>query len=486
MEETRSDAPITRVDGAPESGPALQGVDRPEEREDGEELGRRYRQATEEVLAKVGTSGTGYFAALAVTGAVTVLGALAWGLQLWYGFGLTGLYHPIMWGTYISNFIWWTGIAHSGTFISAALFLFRSPCRAAFSRVAEAMTLITALIASAYPIIHLGRAWRFYWLLPYPNQRDLWVTFQSPLLLDVVAVLGYLLFTALFFWVGLVPDVAILRDRSTGWRKTIYGLLSLGWEGTARQWKHHRMTYSLLACLAVPLVVFHSAGAWNLCLSILPDWRSTFFPPYFLAGAILSGLAMVLTITIPLRALLGLRSQITMAHLEYITRLIVVMSLLVTFSYLLESFMDWYAWREIQQVTLSYKAGGAVAPYFWAMKGCNSLVPLALLWPRVRGSVAALLVVALLINVGTWLERFVIITGSLGRDYIPYAWAEAGYVVSLPEWTVFVASVGWLLFCYLLFVRYLPVIPIAEIKQEILKEHREARAMRPAPGEVML
>lgn len=450
-----------------------------------EGLGRRYRQLTEEVLGRLGVSSPGYWITLAVSGALMLLGAGAWGLQLSQGMGLSGLQHPVMWATYITNFVWWAGIAHSGTLMSAVLYLLRAPFRPAFSRSAEAVTLITLVIAAAFPVIHLGRAWRFYWVAPYPNQRDLWVNFSSVLSIDMFAVLADFGVAFMFFWLGLIPDLALVRDRARGWRRTIYGLLSLGWEGTGRQWKHYLMAYPLLAALAAALVTWaHSIVSWDFALSIVPQWHSTLFAPYFVAGAIFSGLAMVLTLLIPTRALLKLESCITAWHLDWIARLVLMASLMVTFAHAIDYYLTWSGGDGLKKIVLLAMMRGPFAPYFWVMTFCVTVVPLALLWPRVRGSLPALFLISVLVNVGMWLERFVLITASLARDYLPYAWATEPYSFSLVEGAIFIGSLGAFLFCYLLFVRYLPVLPIAEYRRELLKEHREARALQVAENEV--
>lgn len=442
-----------------------------------------YRRITEDILGRMGASGRGYLLGLGAAGGLTLLGAAAWGYQLWKGMGVTGMSHPIMWATYITSFVWWIGVAHAGTFISAILYLFRAPFRPAFSRSAEAMTVIAILISSAFPIIHLGRAWRFYWLLPYPNQRDLWVTFRSPLILDVFAVITDLTVALLFFWLGLVPDLAILRDRAKGWARTIYGVLSLGWEGTGRQWKHYRLAYSLLAGLAVPLVISaHSIASWDFALTVVPGWHSTLLPPFFVAGAIFSGLAMVLTLSIPLRAWLGLKDQITDAHLDWIARLLLTLSLLFAFFRGMEYFMVWYGGTEIEKINMLYKASGAFAPWFWIMIVCTVLAPLAFFRRSVRRSAPALLAVSIAINTGMWLDRFIIIAGSLARDYLPDAWSDSGYRMTLVDLGILLGSLGFFLFCFLLFVRYLPVLPVAETKREYLRERREEEALRGASG----
>lgn len=447
-------------------------------------LQEEYRHVTEALFRRMFTSGTAYLLLLLTSLGMMGVGALAWGVQLRFGMGVAGYTHPVMWAIYISSFVWWIGIAHSGTLVSAILYLFRAKFRTAFARSAEAMTLIAIITAAAFPIIHLGRAWRFYWLLPYPNQRHLWPTFRSPLILDVFAVVAYLTVSALFFWLGLLPDLAVVRDRLKGWGRTLYGLASLGWEGTLRQWKHHHAAYGLLAGLATPLVIsVHSIVSWDFALAVVPGWHSTLFPPYFVIGAVFSGLGMVLTLVIPLRAALKLEEWIKPEHLDRISQLILAMSLLLTFCYGLEYGMTLRYGEEIDRANLLYKVFGAYAVPFWVSVLCNSVVPLALCSPRVRRSPWLLFPLSLLINLGMWLERFVIVLSSLGRDYLPYTWSPELYRISLVEWSLFIGSLGWFLFCYLLFVRYLPLLPIAELKRDMLKEQREQQALRQMPAE---
>lgn len=442
-----------------------------------EALAPEFRRLTEEPFARLWVDGRGYRLALAATALLFGVGALSWGYQLWAGIGVSGLQHPMMWAVYISSFVWWIGIAHAGTLTSALFYLFRAPFRAAFARSAEAMTLIAIVTSALYPVIHLGRAWRAYWLFPYPNQRQLWVTFTSPLILEVFAILADIGVVLLFFWVGLIPDMALLRDRSKGWRRTFYGLLAVGWEGTARQWRHRTMAYSILAALAVPLIVLvHSVAAWDFALAIVPRWHSTLLAPYFVAGAVFSGLALVLVLLIPLRRLLGLEGYITLRHLDQIARLVLVSSLLLTFAYLVDYWMAWHAPGQYARQDLLNKLTGDWAAPFWAVILLNSVLPLALFWPEVRQNTRWLFLICLLICVGMWLERLVLVAGSLARDYLPYAWAPEIYQVSLTEAGIFLGSLGWFGLCFLLFVRYFPVVPFAELKREALQQFREERA----------
>ena len=407
-----------------------------------------------------------YFVLLAACLLLITFGVWAWSQQVVHGLGVTGLQHPVMWGAYITTFVFWIGIAHSGTLISAILFLFRARWRASISRAAEAMTVFAVMTAGLFPIIHLGRPWLFYWLIPYPNQRTLWVNFRSPLLWDVFAVGTYFTVSAIFFYVGLVPDLAVLRDNASGWKRRIFSVASLGWLGTAREWKHFSSAYLFLAALATPLVVsVHSVVSWDFAVAVVPGWHSTIFAPYFVAGAIFSGLGMVLTLLIPARAILNLEDYITTHHLENVAKLIIVTSLIISYAYVTEVFFAWYSENPFEQAVFISRAVGDFAPLFWLMVLCNSVVPLVFFFSAARRNTAVLFAVSLLINIGMWTERFVIITGSLAREYSRTSWDL--YRPSWVEWSILLASFAWFAFWFLLFIRNLPAIPMAEVKESM-------------------
>ncbi len=436
-----------------------------------------YGRIHTDVLRTLAPPGRRYYAALALVGAVLAWAVYAWSVQLARGLGVAAFQRGVFWAVYIMNFVFWIGIAHSGTLISAILYLFRARWRAAISRTSEAMTVFAVLTAGLFPIIHLGRPWYFYWLIPYPNPRGLWVNFRSPLMWEVFAVGTYFTVSVVFLYVGLIPDLAAVRERTTGWRRRLYRLLSLGWRGTAAEWRHYRSAYLLLAALATPLVVsVHSVVSWDFAMALVPGWHSTIFAPYFVTGAIFSGLAMVLTLTIPLRRLLGLEAYITDRHLENVARLIVVTSLIVTYAYVCEFFMAWYSGNAFEQAVFRERALGTYAPLFWPMVFCNSVVPLTLLARRVRTNVRVLWVVALLVNVGMWLERFVIITGSLSFDYEPWYWADAVYRPRWVEYSITAGSFAWFLLWFLLFVKHFPAVPMAEVKEALAPEGSVGRS----------
>ena len=324
-----------------------------------------------------------------------------WTNQIYNGLQVTGLGDPVMWAVYITNFVFWVGIAHSGTLISAILFLFRTRWRTAVYRAAETMTIFAVATAGLFPVIHLGRPWFFYWLAPYPNERFLQPDFRSPLTWDFFAISTYLTISALFWFTGLIPDVANVREVATGWRKQLYTIVAMGWQGSDRQWRHFSMAYLLLAGLATPLVLsVHSVVSWDFAMAQLPGWHSTIFAPYFVAGAIFSGVAMVLTLLIPMRWVMGLEDLITPWHIDNLARIVLFTSLIVTYSYITESFMVWYAKDPFETVTFQMRYFGHYGVLFWIMVACNCVIPLALFSPRVRRNLRLLWVLSLFVNVG--------------------------------------------------------------------------------------
>jgi len=425
-----------------------------------------YSQVDNDILRAMKAPRWPYYAVFTANLAVLLWGAYAWRYQIVHGMGVTGLSHPVMWAIYITDFVFWVGIAHSGTLISAILYLFRVRWRASVYRTAEAVTVFALFTAGLFPIIHLGRPWFFYWLLPYPQFGDLWINFRSPLVWDVFAVMTYMIISMVFFFTGLVPDVAVVRNRATGWRHRIYAFLSQGWQGTDRQWRHYKAAYLFLAALATPLVIsVHSVVSWDFATSIVPGWHSTILAPYFVAGAIHSGLAMVITMLIPLRYIFGLEAYITQSHLENLAKLIILTGLIVGYSYGVEAFIAWYSNNVPEWSRFVYQVTGAYAIPFWIMILFNSLVPLLFFIKRIRTSTWWLLGIAILINIGMWMERFVIIVTALAHEYDPYSWG-----LYFPTWvgiSVTLGSFAWFFFWFLLFAKLLPVVSIVEVKEEL-------------------
>ena len=401
---------------------------------------------------------------LAVAG-VGLLG-YSWANQLISGIGLSGLNTPVSWGVYITSFVFWVGIAHSGTLISAILFLFRAKWRQSIYRAAEAMTVFAVMTAGLFPIIHLGRAWHAYWLFPYPNERLLWPNFRSPLVWDVFAVTTYFTVSSLFFLLGLIPDIAAARDqaRRGSLRHRVYHLLSFGWRGTDRQWHHFGKAYLYLAALATPLVLsVHSVVSWDFAMSIVPGWHATIFAPYFVAGAIFSGIAMVITLMVPIRKAFGLEAYLTTKHFDAMAKLCLVTGLIVSYAYITEFFMAWYSGEDPERHAFWNRAFGNYWWATWTMLTCNILIPVLLWFKRVRHSIAALFVISIFVNIGMWFERFVIIVTSLSQEYMPFAWGN--YRPSTTEMGIMVGSFAWFGMWFLLFVRFLPPVAIAEIKE---------------------
>lgn len=403
------------------------------------------------------------------------IGAFCWSRQILYGIGASGKSHPVMWGFYITTFVFWVGIAHSGTLISAVLYLYRAKFRMPIYRLAEAMTVFAVLTAGLFPVIHLGRPWFFYWLMPYPNQMALWPNFRSPLLWDVFAVSTYLTISATFFIVGLIPDLAVARDAAKSkFRKILYSICSLGWRGSYTQWKHYTSAYLLFAAFATPLVVsVHSVVSWDFAVSIVPGWHATIFPPYFVAGAIFSGVAMVITLIIPLRKVYGLEALVTDKHFDAMSKLILVTSGVVGYSYLTEFYMAWWSNNPFERYQFWFRPFGHYAWAFWIMFVCNVILPLALWYKPLRTHIGFLFVLSIFINIGMWFERFNIILQSLSRDFLPAQWG--GYNISWTDYGILFGSFGWFGMWMLLFIKFFPSVAITEIK-EILpapKRHGE-------------
>ena len=416
-----------------------------------------------------------YFALLALAIAGVVQAALTLAYQTYFGLGVAGYQAPVFWGVYIITFVFWIGIGHAGTLISAILFLFRAKWRNSINRGAEAMTVFAVLTAALFPLIHIGRLWKFYFLLPYPNQRALWVNFKSPLLWDVFAVNTYMTISIVFFYVGLIPDIAIARDRSTGIKKLVYTILSLGWQGTSSQWKAHNRTVLHLSGLSTPLVLsVHSVVSWDFAMSVIPGWHATIFAPYFVAGAIFGGFAMVLNVLIPVRRIYGLERYITDYHFENMARFILFTSLIVGYAYGMEYFIAWYSGVQFEQTSFWLRLFGPYWLSTWIMVFCNCMFPQLLWFKRLRTNVAFLFVTGFIVNIGMWFERYVIIITSLSRDFIPAAWGV--YIPSAVELSVLVGSFCWFSMFFLLFLKIFPVIAISEVKELAIHDRAHGEA----------
>ena len=419
---------------------------------------------TDDLLRPLGRPGPAYVFTVVFLVAVLSLGIYAFAYQVRAGLGVAGYRHPILWGVYITNFVFWIGITHSGTLISAVLFLFRARWRTGVARASEAMTVFAIMIGALFPIVHLGRPWLFYWLLPFPNERQLWVNFRSPIIWDLFAIMTYLTVSIVFLYVGLVPDIATARDTVRDWRRPLYRLLSLGWSGSDRQWWHYNSLYGFLAALAVPLAVsVHSVVSWDFATTILAGWHSTIFAPYFVAGAIFSGVAMMITLLVPMRTLLGLEAYMTIRHFDNLGKLLLVMSLIMSYAYATEFFVAWYSGNPFEQGTYWSRLTGQYAPLTWIMLACNTVVPLLLTVGRIRTHLWTLFAVAILVNVGMWLERYVIIVSSLARDFNPANWTGL-YQPTWVEGAITAGSFAMFFLLFLTFIKLFPPISMHEIK----------------------
>jgi molybdopterin-containing oxidoreductase family membrane subunit len=390
------------------------------------------------------------------------------------GVGVWGISWPIVWGFAIGNYVWWVGMASGGTIISALFFLTRSEWRSATNRIAESMTVFCVVCAGIMPVIHLGRWWYFYWLFPYPNTMGMWPQFRSPLHWDFVAIIAYVAASIVFWYVGLIPDMATLRDRATrNWQRVLYGILALGWQGSDHQWREYRATYLVLAALMAPLVVsVHSIVGLDFAGALTPGWHETQFPPYFVFGAVLSGFAVVLMLVIPLRSAYGLEDIITFRHIDVLARLMLTTSLLITYCYGLEAFMPFYRGERAEMTVALANFTGHYAPWYWAKIVLNSVIP-QLLWSRTaRLNRPLLFVVALGVVIGMWIERYVIVVASLHRNHAPSSWAV--FTPTVWDWATLAGSVGLFLTGFFLLLRFFPMVSMFEMRELVEKRKREA------------
>jgi Ni/Fe-hydrogenase subunit HybB-like protein len=426
-----------------------------------------------------------WFLGLAIGLCMTMVLFTSLTVLLLRGVGIWGIDVPVMWGFAIVNFVWWIGIGHAGTLISAILLLLKQDWRTSINRFAEAMTLFAVACAGIFPLFHMGRPWLFYWLMPYPNTMGLWPQWRSPLVWDVFAVSTYASVSLLFWYVGLIPDMATLRDRARNrWAQYIYGFLAMGWRGSARHWHRYRTAYLLLAGLATPLVVsVHTIVSFDFTIAILPGWHSTIFPPFFVAGAIFSGFAMVITLAIPLRAAFGLSDFITARHLDNMAKVMLATGMVVAYGYMMEAFTAWYSPSPYEKfVLLQNRPWGPYAHTYWMMMTCNVFIPQLLWSSRVRGTVWLLWVISIVVNIGMWLERYVIVVTSLHRDFLPSSWGM--YHGTWWDYATFYGTLGLFLTLIFLFIRFLPVISITEMRELVYEsQHEQGHTSGPAREE---
>ena len=408
-----------------------------------------------------------FYVGIAIAFCVMQLLLLGMGMLFFVGVGVWGIMIPVAWGFAIVNFVWWIGIGHAGTLISAILLLLKQDWRTSINRFAEAMTLFAVMQAGMFPILHLGRPWLAYWLFPYPNSMWLWPQPRSPLIWDVFAVSTYFTVSLIFWYVGLVPDLASMRDKAVRpFVKKIYGIFALGWRGASRHWSRYAMAYLLLGGLATPLVLsVHTVVSFDFAISLLPGWHTTFFPPYFVAGAIYSGFAMVLSLAIPARKWFHLEDLITMRHLECCAKLMLGTGLIVFYAYAMEAFMAFYSGNSYERFMYLNRATGPYGPFYWLLITCNLLLPQFLWLKKVRTTVPLLFIESIIVNIGMWLERFVIVITSLHRDFLPSSWGM--YYPTEWDWAVLAGTIGFFVTLMFLFMRVLPAISIFEVREVI-------------------
>ena len=441
-------------------------------------LGKKnLKQVTEDVASLVEKKpGLKYFGALISVNTLFIfyIGILT--AIVIFGMGLMGVNHPVAWGTDIITFVFWIGIGHAGTLISAILFLFRQKWRTSIARTAEAMTVFAVLTAAVFPVLHLGRPWLFMWFLPYPNQRGpLWINFRSPLTWDVFAISTYFLVSLLFWYIGMLPDLASLRDRAKSKiRRFLYGSMSLGWRGTGRNWSHYEMTYLLLAALSTPLVLsVHSIVSFDFAVAGLPGWHTTIFPPYFVAGAIFSGFGMVVTLMCLVRTFVPrFKDYITLHHMENMNKIIMLTGMMVGYAYACEFFMAWYSGSAYEQYAFLNRAFGPYWFAYWTMVSCNVVIPQLFWFRSIRRSIKAMFVISVCVNIGMWFERYVIIITSLHRDFLPANWGL--FKMTFYDFGALVGSFGMFLTLFLIYIRTLPAISIAEVKPVLNVGKKEA------------
>ncbi len=431
--------------------------------------GHTYRSITEQIsdipLTKAKKTPIGWLGGFFLAFIGTMIFLYAVTVLFLKGVGIWGINIPVGWAFAIVNFVWWIGIGHAGTLISAILLLFRQDWRTSINRFAEAMTIFAVINAALFPILHLGRPWLFFYLMPYPNTQGLWPQFRSPLVWDVFAILTYLTVSLLFWFMGMVPDLATLRDRTVNkWGRWIYGILALGWRNSARHWHHYQSVYFLMAALATPLVVsVHSIVSVDFSFGIVPGWHSTIFPPYFVAGAVFSGFAMVLTLMIPLRKFYHLEDFITKRHLENMAKLMLCVGLVVAYGYMMENFNSWFSGDPFERFNAIDRYSGAYAPLYWGLLFCNVVVPQLIWFKKIRTNPLVLFFIALAVNLGMWMERFIIVVQSLTKDFLPSSWHL--YWPTIWDIATFIGTIGLFITLIFLFIRVLPAISIFELRE---------------------
>jgi molybdopterin-containing oxidoreductase family membrane subunit len=429
--------------------------------------GHTFASVTEKIMRTVLTGRTplGWIGGVLIAFAIVNVLMMAFAYLFWRGVGIWGVTVPEGWGFAIVNFVWWIGIGHAGTLISAILLLLKQSWRTSINRSAEAMTLFAVMCAGMFPLVHTGRPWvACYWLFPIPLTMGVWPQFRSPLIWDVFAVSTYFTVSLLFWFTGLIPDLGTLRDNAKHQvTKVIYGVLAMGWRGSSRHWARYETAYLLLAGLSTPLVLsVHTVVSWDFAISVIPGWHTTIFPPYFVAGAIYSGFAMVMTLLIPIRAAYGMKDFITMRHLQNMAKVMLATGLIVAYGYFMEAFMAWYSGNRFELYTFKNRAFGPMGYFYWMLITCNIALP-QLMWLRkFRKSPVLLWIMSIIVNMGMWLERFVIVVTSLHRDFLPSSWGT--YKATRWDYAVYIGTLGFFTMAFLLFIRMLPMISIFEVR----------------------
>ncbi|MFQ5328748.1 MAG: NrfD/PsrC family molybdoenzyme membrane anchor subunit [Thermodesulfobacteriota bacterium] len=427
-----------------------------------------YREVNADVVRTMTETSSGYYGLMILMGlGVVLFWGVPWGYQIYVGQGVTGLNHPDFWGIYLANFVFWIGISHSGTLLSAILFITKTPWRRSIYRSAEAMTFFSVLTAAIFVFVHMGRPWNFYWTMPYPTQREIWTSFQSPLMFDVLAISTYMTSSMIFLYFGSIPDLAAVRDRVTGWRKDFYGALALGWRGTDSEWRWLMRAYTFFAVLIIPLAVsVHSIVSWDFALSKVPALNKTIFAPYFVVGAIYSGTAGIVILMAILRRVLKMEKYITKLHFDKLGLLLLACSLLWSYINILEFYTGIYANTSYEIESLWYRM--VTTPYsymYWLMIFVNTFMPLLYIWERFRTSIKITVIVSIGITMGMWIERYLIVATSLPRKFLPYMWHD--YVPSIVEISMTIGSFMFFVLLFLVFIKIWPSVSIYEVKEDL-------------------
>lgn len=446
---------------------------------------RSDREINEAVLRPMFETGPRFWILVVVLGAVIAWGLYAWGYQIYWGMGAAGINQPVYWGVFIATFVFWVGISHAGTMISAVLRLLKADWRRPITRGAEAMTAFALMMAALYPLIHLGRVWKFYWMIPYPNNRLMWPNFQSPLMWDMVAIFTYLIGSSLYLYLALIPDMAMARDHTTGWRHRLYRVLGLGWRGTEAEWHKLHRALSIFSVVIIPVFLsVHSIVSWDFAITIQPRWHSTIFAPYFVIGAVYSGLSALAAILLIVRRTMRLQEFLRSEHFDALGKLVMVAGMGWIYFWFSGFIVEWYGNEPVTRELIHDEVAGNLAPLFWLQMVCNVLPVMFLVFRRVRTNPTRLLLLALLVNVGMYTERVLIVVGNLQRNYLPFDWGS--YKPTWVEISIVAMTFAGFMLLYTLFSRIVPYVPVWEIKEGRLRYslRRIGRLLVPTAAEI--